>query len=242
MCLYYDSKLDCQNVSIDQWNDIAQLICNCELWYTIEFEFLLFTGIGYACAIIVFLLNCDYNIILTWAFYYLFSSFTMELPWSHCRNEWNTPSCKRIVGGALDVNETTGNQTSSGFNFTMGQNFSLLNSTSNIFNYVVDNFTASANQTTVGKTTDPVTEFWEWVEIFSINSQAVTIDYIALSLTFWPFWRSAQVLTTSLATCIYWNLDLQGSEFHSLKSDFLGLRTVCSCLVESFSSLKQWLI
>ncbi len=37
---------------------------------------LLYLGIGWATTIIVFLLNCYYNVILTWAFYYLFSSFT----------------------------------------------------------------------------------------------------------------------------------------------------------------------
>ncbi|KAH3838903.1 hypothetical protein DPMN_112320 [Dreissena polymorpha] len=53
----------------------------------------LFQGIGYASAVIVFILNCEYNIILTWAYYYLFASFTSVLPWSNCENEWNTETC-----------------------------------------------------------------------------------------------------------------------------------------------------
>ncbi|GFN75092.1 sodium- and chloride-dependent taurine transporter-like [Plakobranchus ocellatus] len=53
----------------------------------------LFQGIGYATAVIVFLLNCEYNVILSWAFYYIFASFTDVLPWSHCNNEWNTDNC-----------------------------------------------------------------------------------------------------------------------------------------------------
>lgn len=53
----------------------------------------LFKGIGIATTIIIFFLNCYYNIILTWAFYYVFASFTAVLPWSHCNNEWNTEAC-----------------------------------------------------------------------------------------------------------------------------------------------------
>ncbi|CAL1527682.1 unnamed protein product, partial [Lymnaea stagnalis] len=49
--------------------------------------------IGLASCIIVFLLDCYYNIILTWAFYYFFSSFNSELPWQRCGHAWNTPNC-----------------------------------------------------------------------------------------------------------------------------------------------------
>ncbi|XP_028277145.1 sodium- and chloride-dependent GABA transporter 1 isoform X3 [Parambassis ranga] len=34
-----------------------------------------------------------YNIIITWALYYLFSSFQDPLPWENCNNTWNTPNC-----------------------------------------------------------------------------------------------------------------------------------------------------
>ena len=54
-------------------------------------------GIGVASTVIVFLLNVYYNVILAWAFYYLFSSLTTVLPWSHCQNEWNTESCVTSV-------------------------------------------------------------------------------------------------------------------------------------------------
>ncbi|KAL8576383.1 hypothetical protein ACOMHN_048950 [Nucella lapillus] len=49
-------------------------------------------GIGLASCIIVFFLNCYYNVILSWAFYYFFSSFTSELPWETCEHEWNNKS------------------------------------------------------------------------------------------------------------------------------------------------------
>jgi len=67
-------------------------------------------GIGLATTIIVFLLNIYYNVILAWAFYYLFSSFTSVLPWSHCNNAWNTPDCGKALDGGAFAN---GNMTTS---------------------------------------------------------------------------------------------------------------------------------
>ena len=37
-----------------------------------------------------------YNIILSWAFFYIFSSFTSSLPWASCDNGWNTKNCRRF--------------------------------------------------------------------------------------------------------------------------------------------------
>ncbi|TMS14354.1 Sodium-dependent serotonin transporter [Larimichthys crocea] len=34
-----------------------------------------------------------YNVVITWALYYLFSSFQAPLPWQSCNNTWNTPNC-----------------------------------------------------------------------------------------------------------------------------------------------------
>ena len=42
-----------------------------------------------------------YNIILSWAFFYIFSSFSASLPWSSCDNWWNTHgkyNTTRLVG------------------------------------------------------------------------------------------------------------------------------------------------
>uniref|UniRef100_UPI00358F8689 sodium- and chloride-dependent GABA transporter 3-like isoform X1 n=2 Tax=Myxine glutinosa TaxID=7769 RepID=UPI00358F8689 len=53
----------------------------------------LFEGIGYATQVIVGFLNVYYIIILSWAIFYLFSSFNTILPWSTCNNYWNTENC-----------------------------------------------------------------------------------------------------------------------------------------------------
>ncbi|XP_054640148.1 solute carrier family 6 member 11a isoform X1 [Dunckerocampus dactyliophorus] len=53
----------------------------------------LFEGIGYASQLIIFYGCISYIVILAWAFLYLFSSFTGDLPWATCDNTWNTDSC-----------------------------------------------------------------------------------------------------------------------------------------------------
>jgi SNF family Na+-dependent transporter len=50
-------------------------------------------GIGMASVVIESYLNIYYIIILAWALFYLFSSFTWELPWTTCTNSWNTGIC-----------------------------------------------------------------------------------------------------------------------------------------------------
>lgn len=53
----------------------------------------LFRGLGY-CMIIVSGMACIYyNSVISWILYYLYSSFTGELPWASCKHWWNTPTC-----------------------------------------------------------------------------------------------------------------------------------------------------
>jgi len=56
----------------------------------------LFQGIGYGMCFLSLYIGTYYNIILSWAFFYIFSSFTSSLPWASCDNPWNTEACRRF--------------------------------------------------------------------------------------------------------------------------------------------------
>ncbi|KAJ4930371.1 hypothetical protein JOQ06_019375 [Pogonophryne albipinna] len=53
----------------------------------------LFQGLGYASHLIILFSATSYIVIIAWAFFYLFSSFSADLPWATCGHEWNTESC-----------------------------------------------------------------------------------------------------------------------------------------------------
>lgn len=56
----------------------------------------LFQGLGYGMFIVSSLVGIYYNMIIGWTWFYLFNSFTSELPWSSCDNWWNSESCRRF--------------------------------------------------------------------------------------------------------------------------------------------------
>ncbi|CAB1415365.1 unnamed protein product [Pleuronectes platessa] len=71
----------------------------------------LFEGIGYATQVVIAYAAVSYIVIQAWAFFYLFSSFSAEIPWASCRNTWNTESCvefdKTNVSSNWTANATT---------------------------------------------------------------------------------------------------------------------------------------
>lgn len=61
-------------------------------------------GAGVATVVISFWLCTYYNVIISWAMFYLVSSFSSPLPWVGCTNYWNTPDC-------WDINSNNTNTT-----------------------------------------------------------------------------------------------------------------------------------
>jgi SNF family Na+-dependent transporter len=51
------------------------------------------TGAGIATVVISFWLCTYYNVIISWAMFYLAHSFVDPLPWTNCNNSWNTENC-----------------------------------------------------------------------------------------------------------------------------------------------------
>jgi len=53
----------------------------------------LFKGLGFANIFSQCFIGVYYNIIIAWTIYYLFASFTADLPWQHCYNDYNDQNC-----------------------------------------------------------------------------------------------------------------------------------------------------
>ncbi|KAF4087649.1 hypothetical protein AMELA_G00073050 [Ameiurus melas] len=53
-------------------------------------------GVGFTVILISLYVGFYYNVIIAWALFYLFSSFTAELPWVDCNNTWNSENCSDL--------------------------------------------------------------------------------------------------------------------------------------------------
>ncbi|KAK9528930.1 hypothetical protein VZT92_013058 [Zoarces viviparus] len=72
-----------------------------------------YTSLGYGSQVVVLYTGVYYIIILAWAFLYLFSSFSSELPWATCHNSWNTDGCFEHGHNQTSPLHLYGNSTSS---------------------------------------------------------------------------------------------------------------------------------
>ena len=61
--------------------------------YVTYHYYLYITGVGVAYMVLNGLVCIYYNVIIAMSLYYLFASFTSDLPWGSCGHEWNTPAC-----------------------------------------------------------------------------------------------------------------------------------------------------
>uniref|UniRef100_A0A0N5AHR5 Transporter n=1 Tax=Syphacia muris TaxID=451379 RepID=A0A0N5AHR5_9BILA len=53
----------------------------------------LFKGIGYCVILIALYVDFFYNVIIAWALHFFLSSFSTNLPWTSCHNDYNSPAC-----------------------------------------------------------------------------------------------------------------------------------------------------
>ena len=50
---------------------------------------LFIAGVGVGMVIVSSFLGIYYNVIIAWAIFYFFASFTTDLPWKYCDRDWN---------------------------------------------------------------------------------------------------------------------------------------------------------
>ncbi|XP_054638182.1 sodium-dependent dopamine transporter isoform X2 [Dunckerocampus dactyliophorus] len=69
----------------------------------------IFKGVGFTVILISLYVGFYYNVIISWALFYLFSSFTVELPWVHCNNTWNSENCSNWADNSTisDIDKAT---------------------------------------------------------------------------------------------------------------------------------------
>lgn len=151
----------------------------------------LFEGIGYATTVICWWLNHYYVVILAWALFYLFASFTTQLPWATCDNWWNTENCtvdflasKKGCANMTDSNSTVESYTTSDV---------LTNLTS-----VLSNATKCTN---MSDKVSSVQEFWERRalqisggidEVGIINWQLALCLALAWILVYFCIWKGVK--------------------------------------------------
>lgn len=70
--------------------------------------------------VVSFLVAIYYNVIIAWCLYYLFESFRSDVPWRHCKNDWNTDKC---IEGAYKSHPTNGIVNTTFGNITCASNY-----------------------------------------------------------------------------------------------------------------------
>ncbi|KAK3760902.1 hypothetical protein RRG08_042117 [Elysia crispata] len=109
-----------------------------------------FKGAGLATVAISFLFTTYYIVIITWSFYYMFHTFSSELPWTNCNHPWNSKLCRDGFSSpksaaAHSAISGSGNITSTDYNLTSAITNMAANLTS--FNTIGDSNNQSDNVT-----------------------------------------------------------------------------------------------
>ena len=58
----------------------------------------IFKGLGFVNLIPGAIVGLYYNMIIAWTIYYFFASFTADLPWQYCHNDYNDEKCFSFSG------------------------------------------------------------------------------------------------------------------------------------------------
>ena len=58
----------------------------------------IFKGLGFVNFIAQAFIGLYYNMIIAWTIYYFFASFTSDLPWQYCHNDYNDERCFSFAG------------------------------------------------------------------------------------------------------------------------------------------------
>ncbi|XP_069794949.1 sodium- and chloride-dependent glycine transporter 1 isoform X2 [Narcine bancroftii] len=66
----------------------------------------MFKGVGYGMMVVSSYIGIYYNVVISIAFYYFFSSMTSVLPWTYCNNKWNKDNCSSMLNPNRTVNFT----------------------------------------------------------------------------------------------------------------------------------------
>jgi len=68
----------------------------------------IFKGIGYSMVLVSLYICIYFAVIIAYVVYYIFASFSRDLPWESCNNEWNTERCtiRTVSSDALIASPT----------------------------------------------------------------------------------------------------------------------------------------
>ena len=110
-------------------------------------------GIGYAVVLIAFYVDFFYNVIIAWALYFFFSSFTSDLPWTSCNNTWNTPDC---YDGHLKEDSQIQVENISSINYTISKE-----TLTTTVSAVTTTLNATLDNTTAAPKISPALEYFE---------------------------------------------------------------------------------
>ncbi|XP_064407894.1 sodium- and chloride-dependent creatine transporter 1 isoform X2 [Latimeria chalumnae] len=143
----------------------------------------LFKGLGYASLVIDFFFNTYISMVLVWALYYLYHTFTETLPWSTCNNTWNSADCRETFQRKACLNVTFSNAT---FINTTFSNSTLSNETCSLLE----------------EKQSPITEFWQ-KEVLKISSgleepgamnwELVLCLLVAWTLVYFCIWKGVKL-------------------------------------------------